>query len=99
MIIPVFAAAYSEIRARSLVGKVNVRGALRRVQCPLTLLWAPRGMLDQPGGFYTEQRLDGVPNELVPDTNHYSILLGEAGAKKVAAAISRASRPAPGTPT
>ena len=87
------------VAGRDLLAGDDVRAAIGRVRCPLTLLWAPRGMLDQPGGFYTEQRLDGVPNELVPDTNHYSILLGEAGAKKVAAAISRASRPAPGTPT
>ena len=82
-----------------LLAGEEVRAAIREAQCPMTLLWAPRGMLDEPGGFYAEQRLDGLAHECVTDTNHYSILLGEAGAKRVAAAIRRASTPAPGTPT
>jgi pimeloyl-ACP methyl ester carboxylesterase len=87
------------VAGRDLLAGDDVRAAIKDVRCPMTLLWAPRGMVDQPGGFYTEQRLNGLPNELVPDTNHYSILLGEPGAGKVAAAIRRASKPAPGTPT
>ena len=54
------------------------------------MLWAPRGMVDDPGGLYAEERLGGLEHEQVPDTNHYSILLGAPGAKRVAAAIRRA---------
>jgi len=47
-------------------------------------------MVDDPGGLYAEDRLGDLDHELVADTNHYSILLGEAGAKRIAAAIRRA---------
>jgi hypothetical protein len=87
------------VAGRDLLAGDDVRGAIREVGCPVALLWAPRGMMDDPGGFYDEQRIGGVPNEQVPDTNHYSILLGEPGARRVASAIRRASTPAPGTRT
>lgn len=79
------------VAGRELLADDDVRSAVRRVQCPLKLLWAPRGMVDQPGGFYDEARLAGLDAEQVSDTNHYSILLGEPGAKRVAAAIKRAA--------
>ena len=76
---------------RDLLAGEDVRAAVRRAQCPVTVLWAPRGMLDEPGGFYTAERLNDLRHECVPDTNHYSILLGEPGARRVAAAIRRAA--------
>ena len=79
-----------KVNGRELIADDGVRTALRDVQCPLVLLWAPRGMVDDPGGLYAEERLGGIEHELVPDTNHYSILLGAPGAKRVAAAIRRA---------
>jgi len=78
------------VNGRELIADDAVRNAVRDVQCPLVLLWAPRGMVDDPGGLYAEERLGGLEHELVPDTNHYSILLGAPGAKRVAAAIRRA---------
>jgi pimeloyl-ACP methyl ester carboxylesterase len=71
----------------------EVRTAIERVEAPLTFLWAPYGMVGDPPGLYREERVDGVENQLVPDTNHYSILLGEAGASRVAAAIRKACSP------
>ena len=50
-------------------------------------------MLDETPGLYREERIRGLENELVPDTNHYSILLGEPGARRVASAISGPRRP------
>ena len=50
------------------------------------LLWAPRGMQDQDRGLYAAERLAAVDAELVPDVNHYTILLG-AGAARVAARL------------
>ncbi len=78
------------VNGRELLADEAVRSALRDVTCPMILLWAPRGMVDEPGGLYSEDRLNGIAHELVPDTNHYSILLGEPGAKRIAAAIRRA---------
>ena len=78
------------INGRELIADDAVRTAVHDVQCPLVLLWAPRGMVDDPGGLYAEERLGGLEHELVPDTNHYSILLGARGAGRVAAAIRRA---------
>ena len=66
-----------------------MRTAVRDVRCPMVLLWAPRGMVDDPGGLYAAERLGGIDNECVTDTNHYSILLGAPGAKRIAAAIRR----------
>ena len=51
----------------------------------MELLWAPRGLFDEPQGMYDEERLAvlGLPEALrvtqVPDTNHFSILLGGEG--------------------
>ena len=40
------------------------------------LLWAPRGLQDEDPGLYTAGLLGGVDATLVPDVNHYTILLG-----------------------
>ncbi|MFJ9773814.1 alpha/beta fold hydrolase [Kitasatospora sp. NPDC101157] len=65
-------------------------GAVHRLPCPAELLWAERGLLDEPQGLYDHQRiglsgldLDRVPASPVPGTNHYSILWGEAGADRI----------------
>ena len=78
------------VNGRELLADEAVRTAVRDVACPAVMLWAPRGMVDEPPGLYSEDRLNGIEHELVADTNHYSILLGEPGAKRVAAAIRRA---------
>ena len=75
---------------RELLADDDVRTLSDRVDAPIHMLWAPRGMVDDPGGLYAEERIGGIDNELVPDTNHYSILLGAPGAKRIAAAIRRA---------
>ena len=78
------------VNGRELLADEGVRLAIRDVSCPLVMLWAPRGMVDDPPGLYVEERLNGLEHECVSDTNHYSILLGGPGAKRVAAAIRRA---------
>lgn len=56
------------------------------------LLWAPRGLMDEPGGLYRADQLAGpdgemVPDaEMVPDVNHYTVRTG-AGAERVAQRI------------
>jgi hypothetical protein len=62
---------------------------------PMELLWAPRGLFDEPQGMYDEERLAvlGLPEALrvthVPDTNHFSILLGADGIAAIGDAVER----------
>ncbi|MBV8933615.1 MAG: alpha/beta fold hydrolase [Kutzneria sp.] len=71
----------------------DVLAAAHKLPVPAVLLWAQRGMLNQPQGLYTAERLAaaGLPADvrtrLVPDTNHYSILFGDHGSDAVAEAI------------
>jgi pimeloyl-ACP methyl ester carboxylesterase len=65
---------------------------------PTTLLWAPRGLLDQTPGLYDEVRLaqlglepSGITAREVPDTNHYSVLWASHGVEAVAAAVREAA--------
>jgi pimeloyl-ACP methyl ester carboxylesterase len=62
----------------------QVLAATADLPVPATLLWAPRGLLDETPGLYDEQRLagperSGLTVRLVPDSNHYSILWAEHG--------------------
>ena len=70
---------------------------MRRLPVPATLLWAPRGMTDQPPGLYDEQRLAGFGAEgagitarSVPDTNHDSIVWAPQGVAAIAGAVHAA---------
>ncbi|MEV5986202.1 alpha/beta fold hydrolase [Streptomyces sp. NPDC052051] len=69
----------------------EVSSAVRQLPRPAVLLWAERGLMNEPQGLYDEQRLAsaGLDPELVrtrfvPDTNHYSIVVGDDGARAVA---------------
>ena len=60
---------------------------LMRLQIPALLLYAPRGMLGQEGGLMAQPVVDHwaataprLSVELVPDTNHYTILMSDAAA-------------------
>jgi pimeloyl-ACP methyl ester carboxylesterase len=66
--------------------------AIHALPVPGVLLYAERGMLDDPQGLYDAQRVAGlaIPAIGVPDTNHYSILIGDKGAAVVADHILRA---------
>ncbi len=73
--------------------------ALYRMSAPTTLLWAPRGILDRSPGLFGHDQVDAAVAELdhldaalVPDTNHYTILVGEEGAAAVAAALATTSQ-------
>lgn len=68
----------------------DAAAAVHRLPCPADLLWAERGLLDEPQGLYDRSRLalarldeERVPASPVPGTNHYSILWGEAGADRI----------------
>ncbi|GAA0582732.1 hypothetical protein GCM10010172_79840 [Paractinoplanes ferrugineus] len=53
---------------------------------PFPLLGAPRGLQDEETGMYPGATLEAAGAEVVPDVNHYTILLGK-GAATVAARI------------
>ncbi len=82
-----------QANGREFFSDEDVRTAIERVDVPLTFLWAPRGLQDETPGLYREERIRGLENELIPETNHYSILLGEPGARRVASAIRKAAKP------
>lgn len=83
---------------RDLLANDEVRAAVTRAQVPITLLRAPRGLLDQPEPLISAELLDtfrpAMPHlrdRVVPDCNHYTILLGR-GAPTVAAEVRAALR-------
>lgn len=85
--------------ARDTLVDPEVRQAVAALRCPVTFLYAERGMLDDPQGLYTEDRvqelvgdLDHVRTRLVADTNHFTIGVGTDGAAAVADAIAAALR-------
>jgi pimeloyl-ACP methyl ester carboxylesterase len=67
--------------------------AIRSLRVPTTLLWAPRGLMNQAPGLYTQQLLtsaglsDTVTIHQVPDCNHYSILFAEHALSQVVDAV------------
>lgn len=79
---------------RQLIVDDFVNEAINLVTCPVTLLYAERGILNQPQGFYSDGILDAagidrtrVAATLVPGTNHYTLVGPGVGANAVAEAI------------
>lgn len=74
----------------------EVLGAVRTAGLPSTLLWAPRGLADEPQGLYDEQRLAAldlpghVVTRRVDGANHYTVLLDAPGVAAVAQAVTDA---------
>lgn len=62
---------------------------------PTEFLWAPRGLRDEPQGLYDDARLaalalpDALAVTLVPDVNHYTVLLSRDGVTAIADAVDR----------
>ncbi|HET8659362.1 MAG TPA: alpha/beta fold hydrolase [Micromonosporaceae bacterium] len=72
----------------------EVHSAIHQLPVPGVLLWAPRGLQNEEQGLYDERRLAGLalPTVRVPDTNHYTLLLDDAGAGVVAEHIVAAAQ-------
>jgi pimeloyl-ACP methyl ester carboxylesterase len=84
----------------TLIEEVTV-SAVHRLSMPTRMLFARRGLLDEDQGLYDDARLamagldrDRVPATLVPDVNHYTVLLSPRGATAVAEAILDLARDA-----
>jgi lipase len=78
---------------------------LERRRCPRLLLTSPRGLFDETAPLYDaawlaswSARLPHLAVEAVPDTNHYTILLG-TGVSAVARAIESVAAAPPEAPT
>lgn len=71
----------------------SVRDAIKHLDCPVTLLYAERGMLNEAQALYDQVRLaaaelpDNVTPVFVRGTNHYTIVMSGAGAESVAAQL------------
>ncbi|TMM35477.1 MAG: alpha/beta hydrolase [Actinobacteria bacterium] len=76
---------------RQFLSDPEVLAAVHALPVPATLLYAERGLMNQTPGVYSESSLAElkIPYQLVPDTNHYSILLADKGAQAVADQILR----------
>ncbi|GAA3035438.1 hypothetical protein GCM10020229_53540 [Kitasatospora albolonga] len=64
--------------------------AIHRLTCRAELLWAERGLMNEPQGLYDAARIEhaGLDRErvtatAVPDTNHYTIIGGPDGAARI----------------
>jgi pimeloyl-ACP methyl ester carboxylesterase len=64
----------------------EANAAIHALPVPGVLLYAERGLLDQPPAMYDADRVAGlaIPATLVPDTNHYTILMGDKGTRTIA---------------
>ncbi|WP_327286987.1 alpha/beta fold hydrolase [Streptomyces sp. NBC_01198] len=72
-----------------------VFAAIHELRVPARLLWAERGLRDEPVGLYPPAVIETaapgtVATHFVPGVNHYSIVLAAAGAATVAAHLREA---------
>jgi pimeloyl-ACP methyl ester carboxylesterase len=81
--------------AQNLTDVDVVADALRELRCPVSLLRAPRGLLNQPVPLLPDDVVDSwrpaipqLADEVVEDTNHYTIAFGERGAKLIAERVT-----------
>lgn len=98
-----------ELRSACSAAAVRTDGAdillnqevIDAIQAPTTeavVLWAPRGLQNEPQGLYDERRLglidldpERVRTAAVPGTNHYTVVLSDDGATAVAREIVAAA--------
>jgi pimeloyl-ACP methyl ester carboxylesterase len=71
-----------------------VADSLASLTCPLRLIRATRGLLNEPTPLLPEplvevwrEKLPQLEVETVDDTNHYTLMFGQAGADRIAAAV------------
>ena len=77
---------------RDLLVNRDVHTCIADITCPVWLLRAPRGLLNQPTPLISDETLalwrgDSLPqldDEMVPDVNHFTLFLGNRGATRIA---------------
>ncbi len=77
-----------------LAGHELIARTLETVSCPVTLVRACRNLVNEEPPLYPDavvgdwkSRLPGLGDELVTDTNHYTLMFGTCGAKALAAHV------------
>lgn len=67
---------------------------LTELDCPISLVRAPRNLIDEPTPLFsdeiveqTQARLPHLVDRVVPDVNHYTLVLSTRGADAVAASV------------
>jgi pimeloyl-ACP methyl ester carboxylesterase len=83
--------------------RAHVGDALRRLDLPVLALLAPMGMFGDPPGLVPDEvagawraQVPRLRTEVVPGTNHYTIIFAEHGAKTAAARLTSNPGPAEG---
>jgi pimeloyl-ACP methyl ester carboxylesterase len=68
----------------------DLQVALDRIKCPITFIRAPRGILNETPGLYSDaiaaelaDRYPDLTQVLIDDVNHYTLTTSERGAKLV----------------
>ncbi|MHB8329997.1 MAG: alpha/beta fold hydrolase [Acidimicrobiales bacterium] len=81
-----------------------IEDSLRALRCPVALLRAPRNLVNQPSPLLADdvvtrwrESVADFSDQIVPDTNHYTLMLGERGAKLIADRIVGAPPSEPGS--
>jgi pimeloyl-ACP methyl ester carboxylesterase len=80
-----------------LLTNTEVRECIARISCPIWLLRAPRNLLDQPSPLISDEmlaewrgdKLAQLEVETVPDVNHFTLFLTDAGASVIAERIRK----------
>lgn len=86
----------------AVITEPEALAAIRTLTMPTVLLWAPRGLLNQTPGLYTDDLLASaalpgtVTSQQVSDCNHYSILFAEHAVAAIVGALAADSRTAAG---
>jgi lipase len=73
-----------------------IQRGLEKVSCPIAFVRACRNLVNAEPPLYPDEvvaewksRLPGLGDELVPDTNHYTLMFGAAGARVLASQVRR----------
>jgi len=88
---------------REVLSGTGAWNNLGAISCPVSLLRAPRGLLNQREPLISDalvtrarRTLASLTDEIVPGCNHYTLMFEEHAAVAVARAIGRAAEPASG---
>ncbi|MEA2447676.1 MAG: lipase, partial [Actinomycetota bacterium] len=72
----------------------DLKVAIDKIEAPITFIRAPRGILNETPGLYSDEiadelaeRIPNFRNAVIDDVNHYTVTTSERGAKQTADVI------------